>query len=121
MGGLRLYLTEDGAAAGVPGTTISWNIDDGTVDETSVPIPPSTSANIVTFSQPVVSGGLPPGWVAEERMPRSGKAYKIYRGPNGEYSESKSKAWKFPATEAVVVAAVAVAPSSHPTEPQFPR
>ena len=33
VGGLRLYLTEDGAAAGVPGTAMSWNIDDGTVDE----------------------------------------------------------------------------------------
>ena len=115
VGGLRLYLTEEAAAAGVTGSddSVPWEIDDGTADATLVPIPPSASAPIVSFSEPVVSGGLPPGWVAEERMPRSGKAYKIYRGPNGEYSESKSRAWKFPITEAIAVAAVALAPWPH--------
>ena len=100
----------------------AWEIDDGTADATVAPIPPSASAPIVSFSEPVGSGGLPPGWVAEERMPRSGKAYKVYRGPNGEYSESKSRAWKFPITEAIAVAAVALAPLPHTvlTPPPLP-
>ena len=87
-------------------------------DVTMAPHAPSASTSIVTFSQPVVSGGLPPGWEIEKRVPRSGKAYKIYRGPNGEYVESKPKAWKFPSTVALIDAAVM--PASHTDSPPSP-
>ena len=97
---------------------MAWEIDDGTVDATVTPIQPSASTSVVTFSHPVVPGGLPPGWVAEERMPSSGKAYKVYRGPNGEYAESKLQAWRLPATEALVGASVA--PASHSDPPSSP-
>ncbi|EOD24163.1 hypothetical protein EMIHUDRAFT_238895 [Emiliania huxleyi CCMP1516] len=32
--------------------------------------------------------GLPTGWWAEERTASSGRVYKVYYGPNGEYAES---------------------------------
>jgi len=109
VGGLRLYLTEEGRAAGVPGggDEVIWEIDDGTALPALVPIPPSESAPMVTFSEPLGSGGLPPGWVTEERMPSSGRAYKIYRGPNGEYAESKRQACRLMASRSLVGASVA--------------
>ena len=51
-------------------------------------------------------------------MPSSGKAYKVYCGPNGEYAESRLQAWRLPATEALVGASVA--PASHSDPPSSP-
>ena len=60
VGGLRMYLTEEGAAAGPPGTSMDWEIDDGTVDGL-VPEPPRASPSVIPLSHTIVTGGLPPG------------------------------------------------------------
>jgi len=73
-------------SAAPPGATASLcSPGDGGVDVTAM------LAAAHTSSPPVVDPDLP-GWIVIQRTTQTGRSYKVYHGPRGEYAESRRQA-----------------------------
>ena len=91
-------------AAADPTDEVSTDSDDSDDGKFNFDLPAKAGSKAGGKSKPAAAGGggassrtvpaagLPTGWWAEERTASSGRVYKVYYGPNGEYAESVPQA-----------------------------